>query len=259
MDSEHFIFNEIKSVDKEMYSVHVDGGFVRDVIFGGQEIIEDEIASKPNPYFIKTKRRPLEFEMVISPLDKLWTPEKRQEIAQWLIHDEYKSFQTCDDLGKIYYIICTNPWEVETNGLRQGYMRLQFRADAFHAWSPVYYQEFDLSNNTSTIITLENRSNVCNYYYPKLEILNLNSTQEIVLKNLNDNGREFKINNLHLNEIVGFDNEKKIIKSSLEESDNIFRLKDFNKHWLRLVYGKNQIQVTGKCILKVKSQFPIVR
>lgn len=263
MISEFFIFDGINSIDKNLYNVRIDSGLINNPIYGGQEIVEEEIAGRENPLLVRTRKNPIEFEVTFTPIDrngqsKIWTPEFRYEMAQWLIHDDYRPFQTYDDLGKYYYVMCTNPWDIETTGSNKGYIRVNFRSNAYHAWSPVHYNEFNLSNNTTLTITLENKGNIHKYYYPKIEIVNLDSNQEIILKNLSDNGREFRIKDLHLNEVVGFDNDKEIIVSSLEY-DNIYRLSDFNKNWLRLVYGKNRIQITGKCILKVKSQFPVIR
>lgn len=257
MKNTDFIFDSVNSSEMGLYIVSIDGGLHSDTVYGGQNIIEERVGKKPNPYFLRTEKEPIEFEVTFSLLDGKWTPEKRFEIAKWLIHDDYKSFQTVDDLGKFYYAMVINPWELEYAGDDKGYVRVTFRTDAYHAWSPVYFQTFDLRNNlTTTNIILENKSNVDKYYYPKLEFTLDGDSTGISLINLNDGGREFKFENLFEGETVGADNEKKIIKSDLAD---VYRLNNFNKKWLRLAYGQNNIQVTGKCILKVKSQFPIVR
>lgn len=260
MKNTDFIFDGIKSSDMGLYVVSIDGGLHRDTIYGGQSIIEGKVGKKPNPYFLRTEKQPIEFEVVFSLLEGKWTPEKRFEIAKWLIHDDYKSFQTVDDLGKFYYTMVINPWELEYAGDDKGYVRVTFRTDAYHAWSPVYFQTFDLRNNlTTTNIILENKSNVCKYYYPKVEFTLDGDSTGITLKNLNDGGREFKFENLNLGETISVNNGSSGVKAIVSDLAGVYRLDNFNKKWLRLVYGQNNIQVTGKCILKIKSQFPIVR
>lgn len=257
MKNTDFIFNGTKSIDMGLYIVSIEGGLHSDKIYGGQSIIEERVGKRPNPYFNRTEKQPIEFEVTFSLLEGKWTPEKRFEIAKWLIHEDYKPFQTVDDLGKYYYAMVINPWDLEYNGEDKGYVRVTFRTDAFHAWSPVYYQEFDLRNNTDTTnIILENKSNVYKYYHPKIEFKLYDNSTGILIKNLSDGGREFKFEDLFEGETVSVDNEGRFIKSDLAD---VYRLSNFNRKWLRLVYGQNNIEVIGKCILKIKSQFPIVR
>ena len=90
--------------------------------------------------------------------------------------------------------------------------------------------------------------------YPEVEFELIDTATGITLKNLTDGGREFVFSTLNTTETVYVNNQRKQIISDT----NLYRYSKFNKNWFRLVYGINQIRVTGKCILKVRSQFPII-
>ena len=262
MTNQEFIYNDIQSSEMNLSIIRLQSGFFSTPAYGGQEIIESEPGRRDNPYFYTTRKQPIEFEITFSPLDNEWTPDFRQEIFRWLVSDTYKKFQTTDDLGKIYYVIPINPGEIFTQGTDKGYITILFRSNAYHAWSPIYYSYYDLSENTTTTtIQAYNHSNIKQFYYPKLQITSkkaMGVQDEIRIHNLTYNTPDFIVQDLFLDEVVGFDNENKIIKSSLEH-EGYYRLENFNKHWLKLVYGLNTLEITGQCFIEMKSQYPVIR
>lgn len=256
MQSEHFIFNNIKSIDMDQYLIRTKGGAVSTPFFGGQSIKEDHMKGRITPYHTGTELDNIEFTIEISPLEKEWTPQRKNEIGKWLIHDTYKPFQTIDDLGKFYYAIVTKMPDFEMYG-NQGFIPVTFRTNSAFAWSPVYLDEFDLSDNTTTtIIALNNLSNINRNYFPKIEIELVGTEKNVTLRNLSKAGEIFGFTNLLLNETVSVDNENEIIVSNKANSNPFEK---FNRNWLELVYGVNNIEVTGKCKIWVKSQFPILQ
>jgi len=263
MQSPYFIYDGIKSTDMGLYIVRIgqSNNFVEVPYWGGANIEEERHYKKITPYFYRVNREPIEFtvQFILAYNNmriKDWTPQERNKIAKWLIQDTYKEFQTSDDLSKYYYAICTSPANLNLMG-NQGYIELTFQTNSPYAWSPIYVEEYDLSDNEeSTVIELENRSNVLDYYYPKLEIELKDDATDIALKNLSDGGRIFSFTGLYENETVSIDNENKLILSNNPLSNPFSK---FNRNWFRLVYGVNYIEVTGKCVIKVKSQFPIAQ
>lgn len=76
----------------------------------------------------------------------------------------------------------------------------------------------------------------CNeYIYPYVEIAMASGGGDVSIINTTDGNREFSITGLSGDEIVSFDNLRKIITSS----SGIRRLSNFNKKWIRLVPGRN--------------------
>lgn len=256
MQSEHFIFNGIKSIDMDQYIVRVEGGTTPSPFFGGQSISEEFVGDRITPYHFKTTKSPIEFTIEISPVDEEWTPKRRNEVGKWLVHDEYKQFQTTDDMGKMYYAIVTEAPNFTLYGNR-GYIPFTFRTNSPYAWSPVYVDKFNLSNNTtSKIITMDNLSNINKNYRPIVEIELVNEETDVKLKNLSNKGTEFSFSGLVANEIVSINNENEDIVSNRATSNPFSK---FNKNWLELVYGENRIEVTGQCIIRTKMQFPILQ
>lgn len=266
MESVFFTFDGIQSYEMGLYIVRIQhSGFVETPYFGATNIHEEKSSKRHVPHFYGVTREPIEFDLQFALMDKYlrprkWTPEERFKIAKWLIHDTYKEFQSSDDLGKKYYAIITNPASLFTIG-KEGYTELTLRTNSPFAWSPVYMAEHDLSNNTtSTIITMENRSNVSEIYNPLIEIELVGGATSVELKNLSNDGKIMKFEGLTPNETISIDTRNKIIKSNTFSSNPFSK---FNiggkKYWCDLVFGENSIEVKGKCKIWVKSQYPIAQ
>lgn len=264
MESMYFIYDNIKSSDMGLYNVRVEhSGFIETPYWGEADIKQEILPNRLTPYDYGMEFQPIEFTLQFALADKNlqadeWTPLKRYEIARWLIGDRktYRPFQTSDDLGKIYYAKCISAGDLNLISTK-GYVELTFITNSCYAWSPTYVETFNLSNNaTSTIIELENRSNVLKHYRPKIEIQMAGST-DVTLKNLSNGGKEFKFTGLRTDELVSVDNENELVLSNYPI--NINPLANFNRGWLELVYGVNRIEIIGKCIVYVKSSFPIAQ
>ena len=268
MESQFFIFDGIKSSDMNLHIMKIDhSGFIETPYISSVDIKQEKLAKRHTPYFYGVERDNIEFTVQLVLMDKYnqpkkWTPQERYNVARWLFHDEYKEFISSDDIGKRYYCIATSDSDLNLINT-QGYMEVTFTCNAPYGFSPTYIESFDLTGNTTTtIIEIENRSNIIKRYKPKLEIEYPNiagfpETTDIILKNLSDSGREFKLTDVKKGEIYSFDNENRIIKSSRQV--NLNPLTHFNRNWLELVYGVNQIMVTGRCRLWIKSQYPIIQ
>lgn len=256
IENSSFIFNGVKSSDMGLYIVRVDqSGTVETPFFGGQDLNEEVNKISGESYLYGTAMQPIEFTVTVSLLEEEWTPQKRREVAKWLIGKEYRSFQTTDDMGKCYYAVCTEfPVISVSNGM--GYGDITFRTNAPYAWTSTFVDYFDLSSNLDTsMIEVNNKSNILKYYEPKIEV-ELVEGGDFTLRNLSDGGREFSLVNLSTGETVSVDNKNKFIESSLPLS---YRFENFNRNWLRLVQGVNRIEVSGSVKIKIKAQYPIIQ
>lgn len=239
-----------------------EGGFVETPLWGARDVTEqDRLPSRITSYNYGVTKEPIQFTVQLALLDKHnnpreWTSTERFEISRWLLHDTYKEFQISDDLGKVYYAMCTEESNLHLMS-GKGYMEVTFKTNSPYAWTRPYIDSFDLSRNESKqIITIANRSNVAKQYLPMVEVELVEGT-EFTLKNLSNKGKEFKFTDLKAGEIVSVDNENRMVYSS--RNININPFKNFNRGWLELVYGDNQIEVEGKCRIRLKLQFPIAQ
>jgi len=248
-----FQFDNRKATDFGLYIVNLDTSTKNAPYAVEREINEEKVRNNPIPFFFGLNEQPLYFKVTLFREEE-WDYDTRVEITQWLFQDEYKSFISTDHNGIIYNCIAIDRPEKILIGNIPRMIELNFRCDAPWAWSPVLSTNYDLSNNTTTqIITMVNRSNIVKYHYPEIWIQSLDGGT-ISLKNYSDGGREFKFDNLQVNEIVYINNQLKQIETDVS---SIYRLKDFNRNWLRLNYGINNIVVTGKCLIKTQMQYPI--
>jgi len=262
VESQHFRFNEIESQSMNLHIVKMSQDtFIETPYWGGRDIQERIVRNKLRPFHYGISKEPIEFSLELALLDennqpKEWTSQIRYDISKWLLHDDYKPFQTYDDLTKIYYGIFIDKSNLSLIN-NQGYMELTFRTNSPYAWSGIEILNFDLSNNTtSQVISLENKSNIVQKYKPKIEIELVNGETSINLINTSNGNKEFQFVDLIADEIVSIDNENELILSDKFGSNP---LEKFNEEWLELIQGVNEIEVIGKCKIQVKSQFPIVK
>lgn len=267
MESMYFIFDGIKSSDMGLYIMRIgETGFVQTPYWGGADIHESKNRKKVTPYFYGVTRNNLEFpplQLVLCDKNmqpRKWTSDDRYRIAKWLCHDTYKEFISSDDLGKRYYVLAEAQTDLHLINT-QGYMEVKFRCNSSYGFSPIYIDQFDLSNNIETAtIELENKSNVVNYYRPIIEFELVDNCTDIQFKNLSNGGKTMRFEGLNPNEIVSIDCENEIIKSNMPNSNPFSKFNvDEKKYWLDLVYGVNQIEVTSKCKLWVRMQYPIAQ
>lgn len=267
MESQFFIFDGIKSEDMGLQIMRIDhSGFVETPYISGANIHESALRKRINPYFYGVTRENLEFTVQFVLVDKHgqpkeWSPQERYKIAKWLIHDTYKEFISSDDLGKRYKVLAVSNTDLNLiNG--QGYIEVNFRCNSPYAFSPIYINNFNLSENSTTqTIVLENMSNVVKFYNPLIEIELVNNATSFQLKNLSNGGKIMKFEFLLPNEIISIDCQNRIIKSNIPDSNPFakFNVGMNYRYWMDLVFGMNQIEVAGNIKLVVKSEFPIAQ
>lgn len=259
MNEKYIMFNGVNSLDMNLNVVRIDTNPTPTPFFGGQEIVEDYLKNSITPIHFGTKKKPIEFNVQLSPL-KEWTPEFRYEIGRWLHFEDYKPFQLSDDLSKIYYVIWTEP-DLELILNKDGYINIPFRTNSTFAWCLEDIKLFDLSTNTtSEIIIIDNKSNINKLYRPKIEIELVDNSTGVTLKNISNENKIMKFQGLNPNETISIDCETELIVSNIPNSNPFAKFNiGAKRYWMDLVYGINQIEVTGKCKIWVRTQFPILQ
>ncbi|MCG8482588.1 MAG: hypothetical protein MJA31_04695 [Clostridia bacterium] len=217
-----------------------------------RKTITEKIKNRSKNYFYGIEDNILTFTLELAKKFP-WTYEERVAVTKWLFQDTYKVFKS-EDYPLEYKCVAVDG-EFKNTGFNQGFLKIKFECDASHPYSPSEICTFDLSNNTlDTIIELENKSNILEYYKPQIEISMKGSTG-VKFENLTDGGRTFELTNLYDDEVIFIDNEREIVYSPLSDT----RLSNLvDKRFLRLAYGINRIKVTGKSFIEVKSQYPMM-
>lgn len=219
-----------------------------------QNIIEDKVPFNDIPYLQNVERTPLEFDMVFA-MQNDWSDKMRLDFANLLFKKKYIQLFSEDYPYVIYNVICTGTPVKESSNTNQLIIRISFRCDSGHGWSPDTLQTYNLMNNTGkTILYLENKSNINEYEYPVVEIFSVKDNNEIKVVNHTDGGRGFTISKLEQNEIVNIDNKLSIVTTNIP---NVYRYSNFDGKWLRLRQGLNNVEITGQCYFTVKTKVAV--
>ena len=94
---------------------------------------------------------------------------------------------------------------------------------------------------SNVVITNNNLSDDSGYLYPNMTITMADTGGDISITNTSDNNRVFSFSGLLANEVITIDNSLQIISSN----SGLRRLGNFNKNFLRLVSGSNNLLITG--------------
>jgi len=251
-----FTYNGISSIDMGVMLVKIDTGMVEQNFGMPRSIITSKIKDVLQPLFYGFEEEPIRFKIIIAKQGE-WTTTDRMNICKWLFQNNYRDFISNDDITIIYKCVAIGQPKFYNNANNQGYAEIEFECDAPHAWSPVFVRQFDLSSNTTSItIEVENKSNMDDiYHYPEIEFTLVDDATSFKLVNLQDGGRIFEFTGLEEQETVYINNKTKYIKSDT----GLYRLSNLtDKQFFRMVYGINNVEVFGKCLLTIRSQFPIV-
>lgn len=233
-------FNGINSSRYGLYLCSVGGDDTRS--FGVTRSIEGENGTIKS---IKEEVKTIEIQLVKlggSFKDPIpLTDEDLEAISHWLFSpDEYKPL-TVDNKSVVYYgmFVDGSIWQ---NGANQGYLTLQFQMDSGHGYSVV--QNTDIRVNGTRNITLNSRHTIGRYSEIDIEIELGNNQNSLVIENLTT-GQKLELKNLpsECRHIRVYNEGLKHIANVSNPSQNLRPY--FNKEFIHLAYGTNNIRITG--------------
>lgn len=215
-----------------------------------RDIITDKAAMRDNPYYYGFNGKCLDFKVTFANVDgQPFTEFKRRKIIQWLYKRDYRPLVFGENTDIVYYCMPTDATRLD-NGINEGYITIKFECNSPYAYSKTKVQTY-IKSRDNNIMQIENLCNVKEFYYPEIEIEMLNSGNAIIY-NLTTN-EQSQLNFLDRHEKVYINNELKQIISS----NGSYRLKNFNKNWLYLIQGINQLQFIGDMNVSIRTSFPI--
>lgn len=249
------VHNESLGISSNPYIVRTDAQIETPWI-GAKQIIETNVPYVDMPYFYGTKKEPLSFRIKFSILDNVYTHSVLTALGLIFGKDKYVSFQTADDLTKIYYVIPVGQVNLITHGEFKGWYEIELRTNAPHAWSiestpsiPVYADYTYVINNTSNVMN----SKYKDYrYFPKMKIELVGASTSITITNVSDGNRQTTFTGLNAVEILTVDNKLKTIVSSTGNN----RFSNFNKNWLYLIQGNNTLKFSSDAFITFTLQYP---
>jgi phage-related protein len=248
-ESVGIVFDGVEMLKENGVQINDEGGLFSETFVATKSIKEERVRGNDVPYFFGIEREPLSFSLAFY-FDEELSDERKRHIARILDQDVYKPMYAVDNPHRIYYAMCIDDSTHIHNGIQMGYVKLNFRTNAPFAFSPVYFDNHDFSDNTEKgiEITFENHGDYeCK---PILEVHMLEDGNFSII-NFSNEGQEVKFTNLKKDEVITVDCIKEYVKSNI----NDLPFENFNDVYLSFVRGYNYLNVKGKCILNFRYQF----
>lgn len=245
-------YDGISCQDFGLMVVQIGSSGMTSTRFGfNRTINEESVRGNETPYYYGYDNEPYQFSITFAKRGE-WTDLEKINVVKWLYKKGYKSFVSNDNTDITYYCMPTGEANFYDNGCGEGYVTLTMRCNSPYGYLPKQILDFTIEISPTTI-TIVNDSGVNENYYPYLEVT-VNEGTSFSLNNLQDSRDAFAFDNLYEGEKIYIDNERKTIQTS---EAGVFRMNNFNKRWLRLLPGINQIEVTGLVTLHFEMQFPV--
>lgn len=244
-------FNGVNSTRYNLYLCNVGNGLDRQLGTGRSFSMEDGSlisVDDDNPTF----------DIQLVKLNKHGDPSpitdtELFEIKRWLYSPKDFKPLMIDRQPTVYYgmFVGGQIWQNECN---QGYLTLQFKLNSGHAYTTQQNSVYRV-NGTKTI-NLRSKHNYELYNKIDIEIEltsgnsftieNLSSGQKMTLTNIPSDTKHIRIYNEDMEQIIDLDNPTKLIRGC------------FNKVFIHLVNGDNEIKITGNGIVKFISQGKVI-
>lgn len=170
-----------------------------------------------------------------------WTNEVYENIANWLISDDFEQFISYDNLNKVYYLMVTKIQKNFTYD-NKGWIDVTFL--------PLNTYGFEIKKIERTVLGEEliNIKNPTRKDYEPLIIIENDGTNRSIV-HIND----FVITGMGENEVIYVDN----YMTNVINQDDENRLYLCNRRWIKLKPGMNQLLVEGDCTITIYCEFPI--
>ena len=176
------------------------------------------------------------------------------EINRWLFSPQDYKPLIVDQNQIVYYgmFVKGSIWQ---NEAQQGYLTLEFELNTGHCYSVL--QNSDFRVNGTRNITLNSKNNYSQYNEIDIEIKladgqnsitieNLTTGQKMVLKNLPNNCQHIYVYNEGVKHISNVNNKSQNLRPY------------FNKEFIHLAYGVNNIKITGVGKVRFISQAKVL-
>lgn len=249
-----FILDGVKNDRMGLYLISVESELVGS--FGTQKTIKEEKISNidtPFNYGVDVQSIPT-YKMTLAMLDRVsgnptpFTKQAKEKIVTWLCKKrDYVPFISYDDLGITYYVQFEKI-ERKDFGFDNGYITADVKFNSPYGYANGVSSVTNYGVSKKFIV--ENKSNICTMISPILSFELLEDNTDITIKNLT------------LGQSMTFQGLPQEVKAKIytdfkfiECDYNIYN--NFNRQWISLVYGENEIEVIGKAKVKFEVSYPM--
>ena len=235
-------------IPSELYGVYIlnfgEGDFESEA-GAGVELFTKSIYRRPTPYLFGTSQSPvLSFPLTFGSKEAI-SGVMRDKVLSWLFgQNTYKKLQIMQaDISSFYFnCILTEPKSVYVGNMNFAY-KCTVICDSPWAkeFSKTLTQTYTGGGTIDEDFTFYNDSANADYLFPSVTFTLNGIGSQFTITNESDSDRQFYINGLSPNEKITVDNDRQILSSS----SGLYRMSTFNKHWLRLIPGANNLNIAG--------------
>ncbi len=282
----YFDFNGRSSEEFGVFLVHADDGIFGRQFGAKRELVTEKLRYNPCPYSFGFEEQVLSGEIELGFVQPMGQKELRR-IAKWLFQPDYCPFIADDTPDVVYYLVFSDENKLQMGTNDSGYITLSAQCDAPWGWSKKLEQRYDLRYNNGVFTfninhvgnhpgynALEMEIQIPHFdetdypnaqtrptvdknelYYSIRNTRNTKPAEKFVLRSQpwNDYARK---NPLEKGETVYIHMGKGELKT--DQKNYVTRLDNCNKKFVSLEFGSNDIEVEGRCILSVRTQYPIL-
>lgn len=247
----------------------IGGTSQSNVSFGNTaSIVETRLNNRIQPihFGVNYHSKPLEFKLVFGS-DRALDRYELENISFWLTgHQDYQWLSIDQpDLERVQFRCLITSLTPLAHGWLPVAFEATVRCDCPYAYGFPFEKSYQIKGTTR--ILFRNESSMREYLKPVLTFKPATDTRQLSIINHNDNGREFRLENLPSGEDVNggyfyanIDNANGIIVSVSGDKDNTIEgqynlYNGFNLNFFRLVHGDNVLEVTGDGVLTISGRF----
>lgn len=255
-ESEHFVFNGVKSTEFGIRNVNVSEGLYSESIVASKTINETFIRGRKEPYFIDIEEEPKTLELKFFFHDG-FDDRLIDRVTRWLNVDYYKPLFFSADLDRVFYVLPIDGIEKIHNGLKEGYLTLNMRCNSSRAYSheiitPTYKTNEDLdfiNIYEQPLLKIGNRGHFTTL--PEIWIEKIDEGN-ITIQNRTNANKKFEFKNIDIDEKLYVDCKNEIIQTSKEKT---YRYDDFNDYYLELVRGENILTFSDNMKIRFRYRY----
>jgi len=178
--------------------------------------------------------------------------EKQVALKKWLCKNRYGWFQVeQEDMADIYYRCIFNNPKIYNLGRRNAGLIFTMTCDAPYAWSAEFNRKFSVLESTGTF-TFNHTSDFDEYILRPVVTITSNTNGSIEIINTSDHSRTVKVDNCVVGEVITIDG----LNDKISSSNGRVVINSWNKNFLELIEGKNNLSIKGKCSVNLSYRLP---
>lgn len=249
-DSLYFNYDGISCRDFGLININLDNGMFEETLVASRSINETKTRGNDTPLFHSVEEDPLEFSLSIA-FTRKFTDEDIDDIIIWLFQDIYRPLYFEDKPNKVFYCMPIGDSAIIHNGLKEGYVTINFRCRSSKIESPVQTTPtHNFSSNTESggKVTIVNEGHVD--IFPEISIEKIGNGHVTIEKD----GEIFEIRDLTNLEKIYVNTEKEIIETDIV---GVYRYENVigDFHDMILSVGSNEFTIKGDCKIAFRYKY----